>query len=94
MRAVFETERLERILQKAAPEERAQILNALPRLYGLGRPEAKLEMIHFFADSEESLQRFLRTLYAVADKDLIYYGFAAQRINCLLKKKQEDRDYV
>ena len=93
-RAVFETERLKRILQKAAPEERTQIFNALPGLYGFGRPEAKLEMLRCFADSEKSLQRFLKKVYAAADKDLIYYGFAAQRINRLLKKKQEDTDYV
>lgn len=92
MNSVFEEGRLLRIFKYCSRVEKDTILGAFPRLYGIGRPEAKLEMLKFIGENpalaECSYTDFLNKAYKYCDKDLIYYGFMAEAINKYFENRE------
>ena len=79
MNGVFESGRLNRLLRDA--EEKERIYRLLPLLYGAGTLEAKLDMLRYVSERVSDLDEFLAEAYAHCERDLIYFGFLAQRTN-------------
>ena len=79
MNGVFEGGRLNRVLRSAEDSER--IYHLLPQVYAAGSLEAKLDMLKYIETDSHRLDDFLMEAYANGEKDLIYYGFLAQRVN-------------
>ena len=61
------------------------IKDALVKLYGTGNLSAKLELLNFIESQETllniKLNKFLSSVYADGEKDLIYFGLMANQIN-------------
>ena len=79
MNGIFESGRLNRLLRDA--EEKERIYRLLPLLYGAGTLESKLDMLRYVSECMSDLDGFLAEAYAHCERDLIYFGFLAQRTN-------------
>ncbi len=87
----FEQGRLQRLLSNCSTQVRSLILDMLPKLYGTGRPIAKLELLNYVCNStfarQYSYESFLTVAYQFCEPDLIYYGIMAQTLNRCFKKE-------
>lgn len=83
MNGNFEGGRLNRILRNT--EEADHIVRLLPQLYGAGTLDAKLEMLKYILEKDNNLDSFLAEAYTHCEKDIIYFGFLAQRVNKLFR---------
>ena len=79
MNGIFEGSRLNRSLR--GTEEKERIYRLLPVLYGAGTLEAKFDMLRYVSENMDNLDEFLAEAYTHCEKDLIYFGFLAQRAN-------------
>jgi len=79
MNGIFESGRLNRTLRDT--EEKERIYHLLPLLYGAGTLEAKLDMLRYVSECMGNLDGFLAEAYTHCERDLIYFGFLAQRTN-------------
>ncbi len=81
----FEGSRLDRILDKVPVAEQTDILSGMIKLYGVTKPRGKLQMLKYINQRKSRLhtdqERFLRNVYDDGEKDIIYYGIMAQRMN-------------
>lgn len=83
MNGNFEGGRLNRIFRST--DEADRIRRLLPQIYSAGTPESKLEMLKYVSDHINNLDSFLTEAYTHCEKDLIYFGFLAQRANKLFR---------
>ena len=94
----FEQGRLQRLLSKCSGETASLILDMLPKLYGTGKPTAKLDLLNYVCSSSFprtcSYDEFLTEAYHFCDPDLIYYGIMAQKVNHCFEKERSSIIYV
>ena len=85
MNSCFEESRMERVLSNISDNERSDITKALAKLYFVCDIIGKLSILNYLSNSENDLgvdyMSFIKLTYSNGEKDLIYYGIMAQRIN-------------
>ena len=90
---VFETDRLDRICRVLSKEEKDVVSQGFIQLYGLCNPNGRLEILRFLHSPENSLmitsEKLMDAVYREQPRDIIYYGFVAERINRFFKKVGE-----
>lgn len=94
----FEYGRLQRLLASCSKEVITLILDMLPRLYGTGRPNAKLDLLNYVCGPSfprsYSYDSFLAEAYQFCEPDLIYYGIMAQKLNHCFPKERSSLNHV
>ena len=92
----FDESRLERLLNRMPKEEKSDIGVGIAKLYSVCEPSERLKILKAMASAHNplniSLDSFLSTAYANGEKDLIYYGIMAQRINGLFGGNRRQRN--
>jgi hypothetical protein len=90
MNGAFERSRLTRVTRNIKEKERQEIHRGLIKLYRICDVGAKLAFLNYLGSTDNvlsmSCDSLLETIYADGEKDIIYYGILAKRIN-----KQFDR---
>lgn len=81
----FDERRLERILGSLTEADRQAFINAIRTVFGSSKPSARLAAILGFAEFGEPLGsnyvQICDLLYENTDKDIVYYGMLAERLN-------------
>lgn len=85
--SVFESCRLERVLNHVSEQEQTLIGNSLEKLYKVCDVEGKLLLLNFVESSGSTFELtsngFLKAAYADGVKDIVYYGIMAKKLNPL-----------
>jgi len=93
---VLEESRLERIIGRLSENEKMIVLDSLEEIYASCDINTRLSIINYISGSRNclkiSLNNFLDEAYKRSDKDVIYYGILAKRINKILVDFQRSAD--
>lgn len=97
MNGSFERDRLKRTLRNSSSIERADIGGAFGRLYVDCDIGTKLSILNYLNSDDNEVgidyANFVNQVYSNGEKDLVYYGIVAKRINDCLKSCGR-REYV
>ena len=83
--SVFETDRLDRICRTLTNEEKQIIGKGFTKLYCQCKSKGRLEILRYLSSSENtfpiSYVDLMNEVYKDEPRDLIFYGFVAERVN-------------
>ena len=85
MNGVFESDRLERVISNAPKDEIPFIFSSIERIYGFCEIDGRISILGFVRNNgavhKIDFNEFLHKVYKDGQKDLIYYGIIAERVN-------------
>ena len=89
----FDVSRLERILKKVNYFEMNEITESLPKLYKVCEVKGRLSLLNYIEKNGQKVgtdyNTFINSVYVNGQKDLIYYGIMAEKVNRILEIKEE-----
>ena len=89
----FDVSRLERILKKVNYFEMNEITESLPKLYKVCEVKGRLSLLNYIEKNGQKVgtdyNTFINSVYGNGQKDLIYYGIMAEKVNRILEIKEE-----